>query len=203
MNEMANHLVKHMVRVAPRMSVRCASSSTPARPIKSDPVAIPEELPQELKDSIYPKIGKREIVGFGWNGLPTYVDRCEFPFPSIRFKETTPEILALREKEKGDWKKLSVEEKKALYRSSFCQTFAEFDDAPTGEWKSIIGLALMGIVVTGWCLIAVHQMAYDRLPVTITEEWKEKMVEHMVRQGQNPLQGVSSIWDYENNRWKK
>ena len=57
--------------------------------------------------------GKREIVGFGWNGLPTYVDRCEFPFPSIRFKETTPEILALREKEKGDWKKLTIEEKKA------------------------------------------------------------------------------------------
>ena len=44
--------------------------------------------------------------------------------------------------------------------------------------------------------------AYDRLPITITEEWKEKMVEHMVRQGQNPLQGVSSKWDYENNRWK-
>jgi len=64
-------------------------------------------------------LGKREIVGFGWNGLPTYVDRCEFPFPSIRFKETTPEILALREKEKGDWKKLSVEEKKAR-EFSFC-----------------------------------------------------------------------------------
>lgn len=45
---------------------------------------------------------------------------------------------ALREKEKGDWNKLSLEEKKALYRASFCQTFAEFM-APSGEWKTVLG----------------------------------------------------------------
>lgn len=49
---------------------------------------------------------------------------------------------ALREKEKGDWKKLSVQEKKALYRASFCQTFAEMK-YPTGEWKMHIGAALI------------------------------------------------------------
>lgn len=38
------------------------------------------------------KIGTREIVGFGFNGLPTYVDRVDFPFPAIRFREETPEI---------------------------------------------------------------------------------------------------------------
>lgn len=35
------------------------------------------------------KIGTREIVGFGFNGLPTYVDRVDFPFPAIRFREET------------------------------------------------------------------------------------------------------------------
>jgi cytochrome c oxidase subunit 4 len=53
----------------------------------------------------------------------------------------------LREKEKGDWKKLTSDEKKSLYRASFCQTFAEVE-APTGEWKGIIGLAL-AIISTG------------------------------------------------------
>lgn len=50
----------------------------------------------------------------------------------------------LRQKEKGDWKKLSKHEKKALYRFSFCQTFEEFG-APTGEWK----LCLAGGFIAG------------------------------------------------------
>lgn len=39
-----------------------------------------------------PIIGNREIVGFGYNGQPTYMDRVDFPLPAIRWKETTPDI---------------------------------------------------------------------------------------------------------------
>ena len=35
-----------------------------------------------------------------------------FPFPSIRFREETAEVTSLREREKGDWHKISVDEKK-------------------------------------------------------------------------------------------
>lgn len=58
-------------------------------------------------------------------------------------------LQALKEKEKGDWKKLSVEEKKQLYRASFCQTFAEMN-APTGEWKSILGCAIGFLSLSLW-----------------------------------------------------
>ena len=51
--------------------------------------------------------------------LTTYI------FKYFRFQEDSAEILKLREKEKGDWKKLTVAEKKVLYRASFCQTIAE------------------------------------------------------------------------------
>lgn len=64
------------------------------------------------------KIGKREVVGYGVNGDEHYIDRLDFPMPAIRFKEPTADILALREKEKGDWKKLSMDEKKACKKSS-------------------------------------------------------------------------------------
>jgi cytochrome c oxidase subunit 4 len=56
---------------------------------------------------------------------------------------------ALREKEKGDWKKLSIQEKKDLYRASFRQTFSEME-APTGEWKGIIGMTLVLISSGLW-----------------------------------------------------
>lgn len=58
-------------------------------------------------------LGNRQFVGYGWNGMPTYQDREDFPCPAIRFRESTAEIVALREKELGDWKSLSMEDKKA------------------------------------------------------------------------------------------
>ncbi|CAB0004170.1 unnamed protein product [Nesidiocoris tenuis] len=78
------------------------------------------------------QIGAREVVGFGFNGQPNYMDRIDFPLPAVRWRPETPEIKELRQKEKGDWKNLTIAEKKALYRASFCQTLAEVE-APTGK----------------------------------------------------------------------
>lgn len=38
-------------------------------------------------------IGEREIVGHGPNSQPNYLDHPSFPFPAIRFREPTPELL--------------------------------------------------------------------------------------------------------------
>lgn len=59
---------------------------------------------------------------------------------------------ALREKEKGDWKKLSIEEKKCLYRASFRQTFSEMQ-APTGEWKAQIGICCLFVSSAIWLFL--------------------------------------------------
>lgn len=57
-------------------------------------------------------IGTRDVVGFGFNGSYIYYDHCAMPYPAIRFREETEEIKKLREKEKGDWNKLTLDEKK-------------------------------------------------------------------------------------------
>lgn len=57
-------------------------------------------------------IGKREVVGFGFNGSYTYFDTTDMPYPAIRFREESDEMKRLREKEKNDWKQLTLEEKK-------------------------------------------------------------------------------------------
>jgi len=41
------------------------------------------------------------------------MDRVEFPAPAVRFQENTKEVLELRQKELGDWKALSLKDKKA------------------------------------------------------------------------------------------
>lgn len=38
-------------------------------------------------------IGNREIVGYGFNGMPIYVDRPDFPLPAIRWKEPSADII--------------------------------------------------------------------------------------------------------------
>jgi cytochrome c oxidase subunit 4 len=55
-------------------------------------------------------------------------------YPSVRFRANDATVTPIREKELGDWKKLTLDEKKLLYRYSFCQTLAEYE-APNGYWK--------------------------------------------------------------------
>ncbi|KAF2905447.1 hypothetical protein ILUMI_00731 [Ignelater luminosus] len=101
-------------------------------------------------------------------------------------------LVALREKEKGDWKKLTIEEKKALYRASFCQTYSEFT-APTGEWKSIIGCTLFLSALGVWLYIFLK----------LFEESKRAQLKRMIDLQVNPIEGIASQWDYEKDDWKK
>lgn len=40
-------------------------------------------------------IGNREIVGFGFNGVPCYVDRPDYPMPAIRYKAPSTDIQVI------------------------------------------------------------------------------------------------------------
>lgn len=137
------------------------------------------------------RIGAREIVGYGYNGEATYIDRSDFPMPAVRFKEDTPDILALKEKEKGDWKKLSIEEKKALYRASFCQTFAEME-APSSEWKGSIGVGLLGLSLALWMFMFMKACVYPPLPESFSEEHQRAQLKRMLLLDVNPITGISS-----------
>jgi len=153
-------------------------------------------------NSIKALVGNRDMVGYGINGQPGYMDRVDFPMPSLRWKENTPDVLALREKEKGDWRKLSVEEKKAIYRASFCQTFSEFT-APTGEWKSIVGNTLLLSAFGIWLYIFLKLFVYSPLPESFQEDSRRAQLRRMLDLQVNPIGGVSSLWDYEKDDWKK
>lgn len=161
-----------------------------------------QQIQQVAKMGSVSKIGNREVVGFGYNGDNNYVDRIDFPMPAIRFKENTPDVQALHEKAKGDWKKLSIEEKKALYRASFAQTFTEMK-APTGEWKSVVGVSLVIASLSVWIYMAMKTYVYFPMPETFDPERQKLQLERMIALKGNPIQGASSQWDYEKNDWKQ
>merc|ERR1712001_285246 len=137
----AAHMTRRLAAIKGLRLWTKAALSTSSRAMGGG--GIPDDLPIKVD------IGKREVVGFGYNGEESYIDDVMYPFPAIRFKEDTAEISMLREKEKGDWKKLTLEEKKQLYRASFCQTFTEVHSSD-GDWKGLIGCVLTGISLGLW-----------------------------------------------------
>uniref|UniRef100_A0AAQ4RJI2 Cytochrome c oxidase subunit 4 n=1 Tax=Gasterosteus aculeatus aculeatus TaxID=481459 RepID=A0AAQ4RJI2_GASAC len=70
---------------------------------------------------------------------PMYWDRLDTPLPDKLYKdELSAAEKSLKEKEKGPWSQLTNEEKIALYRLSFHQTYAEMNQ-PKSEWKTVVG----------------------------------------------------------------
>uniref|UniRef100_A0A1A9VTB5 Cytochrome c oxidase subunit 4 n=1 Tax=Glossina austeni TaxID=7395 RepID=A0A1A9VTB5_GLOAU len=143
--------------------------------------------------------GKREYVGYGVNGSPVYADLPEYPMPAIRFREGGDEFCALREKERGDWNKLTLDEIKKLYRGSFCQTFAEMQ-APTGEWKLAAGISCWAMAIA--ILMTVLEQLLEPLPESFEEDKRQAQLKRMIALEMNPITGLASKWDYEVEDWK-
>jgi len=148
------------------------------------------------------KIGKREVVGYGLNGRYEYCDRKDWPYPAVRWQEPSNESTALHEKEKGDWSKLSMEEKKALYRYSYRITFEEMTP-PTGDWKMYLSAILLtfGAAWWMWLFSRVYIVGHITVPTT-TAECEKEQLRLMLLLHSNAVEGVASKWDYEKGKWK-
>lgn len=147
------------------------------------------------------RIGQREMVGCGTNGMPCYYDRPDFPFPALRYKEITGDLQRVFEKQKGNWKELTKEEKKTLYRANFCQTYEEFT-APTGEWMEIVGQTLIYCSLSVWLFILYLKFVAEPKPDSFRPSSVRAQMRRMIDLQMNPIQGISSNWDYEKNDWK-
>jgi len=199
--------VASMLQYQCRAEASTSSSSSSSNVVQNNPIVLDNTKPPPPLDPdrmrMHPRIGNREIVGYGLKGKPEYFDTVMFPCPSIRWEVDTPEIAALRKKEQGDWKQLSVEEKRKLYRSSFRQTFEEFT-APSGLWKWAVGwtlIALAGFTLAydGWRRICYN---FDK-PDSMTDEKLKKQLQFHIAARQGPMTGLGSKWDYETGTWKK
>ncbi|XP_053104799.1 cytochrome c oxidase subunit 4 isoform 1, mitochondrial [Hemicordylus capensis] len=132
-----------------------------------------------------------------------YYDTRSFPLPDVPFcKELDASQKALKEKEKGSWTQLSHEEKEALYRLKFHQTFAEMNK-PTNEWKTVLGGVLAMLGFTGLIVWWQRVYVYPPKPRTLDDEWKAQQVKRMLDMRMNPVQGFAAKWDYDKNEWKK
>lgn len=148
------------------------------------------------------KAAGREVVGFGSNGDEAYQDRLDYWYPAIRFRKEDDVSKGLRAKEAGDWKSLSAEDKKTLYRYSFRQTLAEFE-APTGYWKVMVAAGALVISLATFYAVFLNIYVYPAVPPTFQNEYKEAQVQRQIVLEKGAFLGPAKYWDYENNQWKK
>ncbi|KFW72959.1 hypothetical protein AS28_04090, partial [Pygoscelis adeliae] len=135
--------------------------------------------------------------------LPAYVDRRDVPLPEVAFvRDLSAQQKALKEKEKASWTALSVDEKVELYRIKFNESYAEMNRG-SNEWKTVLGGVLFFLGVTGLILIWQKHYMYGPVPHTFSEEWLSMQTKRMLDMRINPVEGISSQWDFEKNEWKK
>ncbi|XP_061737050.1 cytochrome c oxidase subunit 4 isoform 1, mitochondrial [Nerophis ophidion] len=135
--------------------------------------------------------------------LPSYFDSVTTPLPAIRYvQELSAEQKSLKDKEMGSWAALSNEEKIALYRISFHESFAEMNRA-SYEWKSVVGAVMFFLGMTGVIVLWQRKYVYGPVPHTFDPEHKAKELQRMLDMRVNPVQGFSVHWDYEKKQWKK
>lgn len=185
-------MASKMLRVVSRSFIK-----VPQRALATTAVKHCEQLTPAQKEECYPKIGKRDIVGFGCNGLPSYLDLMAFPFPAIRFEEPSEEIMPLLEKEKGDWHNLTIDERKRLYRYSFRMTAAEMM-APRNDQLPVFTIVFL---LFGYCMALVwftKKYIYGPMPSTFTEEYRQAMLQRMLIEKNQPINGVTSKIFQEN-----
>ncbi|XP_075882798.1 cytochrome c oxidase subunit 4 isoform 2, mitochondrial [Nelusetta ayraudi] len=133
---------------------------------------------------------------------PMYWDRRDTPWPDRAYKDVlTTADTSLKKKEKGPWGQLTKEEKIALYRLAFHQTFPEMKQK-SNQWKTVVGgiFIFMGLtgLLTWWQSIYV----YPERPRTFDDDWQAKQLKRMLDMQVNPVQGFASKWDYEKGQWK-
>ncbi|XP_026097900.1 cytochrome c oxidase subunit 4 isoform 2, mitochondrial isoform X4 [Carassius auratus] len=134
--------------------------------------------------------------------VPLYWDRLDTPLPDRPYKDTLSDAdKSLKQKEKGPWNSLSKEEKLALYRLTFNETYAEMKK-PTGEWKTVLGGIFFFIGFTGLVVLWQRYYVYPPHPRTLDDEWQAMQVKRMLDMRVNPVEGFSAKWDYEKGQWK-
>ena len=162
---------------------------------------------------------KRSVHVSALNNIYTFHPPAVGPDPNINMEfyesRTTPlpvfprtvgfegELKVLKEKEKGDWKNLSNEERMDLYNLYFSMSMADMC-RDTDEYKSVAGVVM--ILISFTLLIHWFIHVYVLPPYVesaVDPEWVQAAIKKQLQFHAGPVTGYASMWDYENNCWKK
>ncbi|KAK4221838.1 cytochrome c oxidase polypeptide 5, mitochondrial [Podospora fimiseda] len=98
--------------------------------------------------------------------------------------------MALRDRMKGSWSELTLQEKKAAYWIAF-GPHGPRSLPPPGEGKKVAVYTFIGLGVS-FAIFAIMRAFAKPAPSTMTKEWQEATNEYLKAQNSDPLTGISS-----------
>ncbi|KAK1761303.1 cytochrome c oxidase polypeptide 5, mitochondrial [Echria macrotheca] len=111
-----------------------------------------------------------------WDGMP--------------LQEQAELWMALRDRMKGSWTELTIQEKKAAYWIAF-GPHGPRALPPPGEGKKVAAYTFIGLAAS-FVIFATIRAFAGPPPASMTKEWQEASNEYLKGQNSDPLTGISS-----------
>ncbi|ORE07121.1 cytochrome c oxidase subunit IV [Rhizopus microsporus var. microsporus] len=119
------------------------------------------------------------------------VQNIETRWKTLSTAEQNTIAKQLEEAQKGDWKVLSLEEKKAAYYIAFGPHGPREPLTKPGHGMKVVG-GVSGVIAASAALFYAIRVNGQETPKTISKEWEEATNEYLKSQNSNPITGISS-----------
>ncbi|KAG2198000.1 hypothetical protein INT47_004967 [Mucor saturninus] len=125
------------------------------------------------------------------NASNVAVQNIESRWSTLSTAEQNTIAKQLEEAQKGDWKSLSLDEKKAAYYIAFGAHGPRAPITKPGHASKVVA-GVAGVLAASSALFYAIRLGGQEKPHTISKEWEEATNEYLKSQNSNPISGISS-----------
>ncbi|KAG0170985.1 Cytochrome c oxidase subunit 5A [Apophysomyces sp. BC1034] len=133
----------------------------------------------------------RVVVGRRYASTKVSVQNLETRWKTLSTAEQNTVAKHLEELQKGDWKALTAEEKKAAYFLAFGPHGPRTPRTTPGHPLRVF-FGVCGTLSFSGFLYLLMRMNGQEHPETLSKEWQEATNEYLRSQNSNPVHGISS-----------
>lgn len=122
---------------------------------------------------------------------PTIIN-LESRWEKMTSEEQEDIISQLVERQKGSWKELTLQEKRAVWYISYGSWGPRKPIHPEGEAGKIF-LGIAGVVATAGLVFSLARYFSEGLGITMNREWQEAAEEILKENNANPFRGYNQV----------
>ncbi|KAG2201177.1 hypothetical protein INT46_001144 [Mucor plumbeus] len=141
--------------------------------------------------AIRTRVGAARVIGRRNASSNVAVQNIETRWKTLSTAEQNTIAKQLEEAQKGDWKSLSLDEKKAAYYIAFGAHGPREPLTKPGHGMKVFG-GVAGVLAASGALFYAIRIGGQETPHTVSKEWEEKTNEYLKSQNSNPISGISS-----------